>query len=331
VNRRQLLVVLAGMASARARTAHSAEQIRRIGVLAPYIGSLAEPRIAAFRTALAQLGWSEGRNLKIDYRWNERNEELSQDRVRELMALTPEVIVSQTSQALQLLSAIDRTLPVVVANAADLVELGIIDSLAHPGGNVTGFTLPEFSIAGKWLELLRAIAPGIRRVLNIYYYPASSLGHRDPHMGFVAATRAGAAPFGIEVVEAPVRNGSDIADAIEAFARAPNGGLIIHSHATISEHRQRIIALAASHALPAIYPYRHYVEQGGLMCYGINLVERWRSVAGYVDLILRGARAGDLPVQSTSRIELVINLKTATTLGLTVPPRLLAGADTVIQ
>ena len=169
--------------------------------------------------------------------------------------------------------------------------------------------------------------------MSVYYYPGgvSSIDRADPHEGFLAATQASAAPFGIEVMAAPVRNAADITGAIESFAQVANGGLILHSHAVIGAHRDLIIALAAKHALPAMYPHRHFVEHGGLISYGINLVERWRSVAGYVDLILRGARPADLPVQSATRIELVINLKTARALGLTVPPRLLAGADEVIQ
>lgn len=208
VNRRQFLMLLGGTAPAWPDTAHSVERIRRIGVLAPFTGALAESRLAAFRTALAQLGWSEGRNLQIDYRWSNRGDELSEAYALELVRLAPDVIVSQTMQAVRLLSTVNRTIPVVVANAADLVEMGIVESSAHPGGNVTGFTLPEFSIAGKWLELLRAIAPHVTRVLSVYYYPGR-VSSAVPHEGFLSATQASAAPFGIEVMEAPVRNAAD--------------------------------------------------------------------------------------------------------------------------
>jgi putative ABC transport system substrate-binding protein len=331
--KRREFITLIGGAAMWSRTARAqSEPMRRVGVLAPFTSEAQQTRIAAFREELARLGWSEGRNLRVDYRWGGASAEFDEDQARELLALAPEVIVSQSTRALRLLSTANRNLPVVVANAADLVEMGMVESLAHPGGNVTGFILPEFSIAGKWLELLRAIAPRIRRVLNIYYAVRVANGERaNAPERFVAATKASADPFGIEVLEAPVRNAADITAAIESFARTPNGGLIVHPTPIAVAHRELLIALAARHGLPAMYPNRRSVETGGLISYGINLVERWRSAAGYVDLILRGARAADLPVQSTSRLELAINVKSAQALGLTVPPHLLAGADEVIE
>jgi putative ABC transport system substrate-binding protein len=330
MNRRRLLALAGATAAAWPCGSHAQERVRRVAILAPYTGPIAEPRITAFRARLAQLGWSEGRNLQIDHRWGLGEDLLSQYAL-ELVALAPDVIITQTLGALRRVQSVNRSIPVVVATAADLVEVGAAESLAHPGGNVTGFGLPEFAIGGKWLELLRAVAPGVGRILYLYYRPAGgwSSSGRSPQEGYMAAIRESSPA--VQVIRGPTPDAAGIADVIEAFAREPNGGLIVHPNPFTGEHRDLIVALAAKYGLPAMYPFRGFVEHGGLISYGIDLADRWRSVAGYVDLILRGTPPGDLPVQSPTRIELVINLTTAKALGLTVPPRLIAGADEVIR
>jgi putative ABC transport system substrate-binding protein len=294
--------------------------MRRVGVLIPLNERGARRRVAALQEGLGKLGWIEGRNIQIELRWSGADEELSRQYALELVALAPDVIVLQSTQALRAVRSVNRDVPLVIGNASDLVEMGVVDSLAHPGGNTTGFTFAEFSISSKWLELLKAIAPHLVRVLNVHH-PSSA--------GFRPAIEASAAAFAVQVMAAPVRNSAEIASAIAAFAREPNGGLIMHPHPVIGD--DLIIRLAARHGLPAMYPYVGFVESGGLICYGIDWMERWRSMAGYVDLILRGTRPADLPVQSAAKIELAINLRTAKALELTVPPRLLARADRVIE
>jgi putative tryptophan/tyrosine transport system substrate-binding protein len=217
---------------------------------------------------------------------------------------------------------LNPTVPVVAVNTGDLVDLGVVRSLANPDSNFTGFSWPEFSMGAKWLELLKAIAPDVTRVANIYF---------PTYERFVRVVEASAASFAVQVTACPIRNAAEINSAVESLARERNGGLIVHPHPVTAMNRHALVELAARHALPAIYPFRGFVNSGGLVYYGIDVVQRWRSTAGYIDLILRGARPADLPVQSTSKMELVINLRTAKALGLKVPPRLIAGADEVIE
>jgi putative ABC transport system substrate-binding protein len=317
-------MLLSGLALARPRGTRAAERMRRIGILMPFADNDAAglQRIAAFVERLQALGWSEGRNIRLDVRWGAGDEQLSRRYAGELLALAPDLIVVQSTQVLLALRAVDRTVPVVVANASDLVELGVADSLARPGGNVTGFTFAEHALGGKWVETLKTIAPHVTRVGTLHSIEGAS---------YFPAVKAAGPGFGVEVIALPVRDAAGITDVITAFAREPNGALIVHPGPLTGIHRRLIIALAAKHGLPAIYPYRGFIDQGGLVCYGIDLLELWRSSAGYVDLILRGARPADLPVQSATKIELIINLRTAKALGLAVPPRLLARADEVIQ
>jgi putative tryptophan/tyrosine transport system substrate-binding protein len=305
---------------------HPEEAVRRVGVLAPFVGPIAEGFIGAFRERLAQLGWSEKRNLQIHYRWDNRGG-ATREQAMELIALAPDVIVCQSNDAVRLLHGLNQTIPVVVSIAAGLVEMGVADSWAHPGGNITGFTLPEFSIAGKWLELLQAVAPSVRRILYLYY--ADSLQAQASHEYFMATLNVSASA--VQVTPAPLRDVAQIADVIDAFARDPNGGLMVHPHPFTGRYRDLIVALAARYRLPATYPYRFFVECGGLISYGFDLVERWETVAGYVDMILRGVSPGELPLQGPTRIELAINLRTAKELGLAVPPRLLARADRIVE
>jgi putative ABC transport system substrate-binding protein len=322
MNRRQLLALLGGSAVARPRLVQSADRMRRVGVLIPLTEPAGRDRVAAFREQLQKLGWSGADNIEIDVRWSDGDAKLAEQYALELAALAPDVVVLQSSQGVPALQAANPTLPVVMAFAGDLVERGIVESLAHPGGNITGLTFAESSIGGKWLELLKATAPRLTRVLNI---------HSPSFDVFLPAIRTSAAALGVEVLAAPVWNASDVTEAIERFAQEADGGLILHPYARSRGDGVLMIALAARYGLPAIYPYGNFVRGGGLMSYGINWNERFRSAAGYVDLILRGARPADLPVQSATKIELVINLKTAKALGLTVPPRLLARADVVIE
>jgi putative ABC transport system substrate-binding protein len=291
-------------------------------MLIPLFEPVGRSRVAAFGEQLQKLGWGEADNIEIDVRWSDGDAKLAEQYALELAALAPDVVVLQSAQGLPALRAASPTLPVVMAFAGDLVERGIVESLAHPGGNITGLTFAESSIGGKWLELLKATAPHLTRVLNI---------HSPTFDVFLPAIRTSAAALGIEVLAAPALNASDVTDAIERFAQEANGGLILHPYARSRGDGVLMIALAARYGLPAIYPYGGFVRRGGLMSYGINWIERYRSAAGYVDLILRGARPADLPVQSATKIELVINLRTAKALGLAVPARLLARADEVIQ
>ena len=329
MNRRRLMALIGGAAagalpcpSPHAGAAHAAERMRRIGILAPLTKPRGRSRVAAFRERLAQLGWTEGRDIQIDVRWSADDKELAGQHARELVAAGADVIVMQSLQGLRALRQGTRAVPVVIGAAADLVEMGIVNSLAHPGGNITGFTFAEFSIGAKWLELLKTIAPHLARVLNL---------HHSGFARFLPTIEASAASFAVQPVAAPVRDAAEMADAIDAFAREPDGAIIVHPDPVMGAHTGLLIALAARHGLPAIYPYRGFVLAGGLMCYGLDWIERWRSMAGYVDLILRGAQPADLPVQSATKIEFVINLRTAKALGLAVPARLLAGADDIIQ
>jgi putative ABC transport system substrate-binding protein len=317
------MTLFAGAALACPGIPRAAERLRRVGVLVPLTEGRGRRRVAAFQGELQKLGWAEGRNIQFDVRWTADDAELAGRYALELVALAPDAIVLQSLQAIRALRAATDTMPLVILADVDLVAMGIVDSLAHPGGNVTGFTLAEFSIGGKRLELLKAVAPDVTRALNIL----------PPRFDrYMPAIEASAAKFMVQVTQARVHNAAEITEAIETFGREPNGALIVHPDpVTTGAHPELLIALAAKHRLPAIYPYRGAVQVGGLMSYGFNWNERWRSAAGYVDLILRGARPADLPVQNATKIELVINLKTAKALGLKVPPRLIAGADEVIQ
>src|SRR5262245_60274991 len=281
LKRRELITLLGGAAASSflwPLAAHAQqERMRRVGVLVPLIAP-GGGRVAAFQEQLQKLGWIDGRNVQFDVRWSGGDAELAAQHALELAALAPDVIVIQSTLGLRALRAVDRTVPVVLSDTRDLVEIGIVDSLAHPGGNTTGFTFSDFSVGGKWLELLKTMAPHLTRVLNIY--------HPDTD-GHLAPIEANAPTFAVQAVRCPVRSRAELKPAIEAFAREPNGGLIVHTHPLIGGLGARqIIDLATEHALPAMYPYVAFVRQGGLICYGIDWIESFRNVAGYVDLIL---------------------------------------------
>ena len=282
-------------------------------------------RLAAFVQGLQQLGWIIGQNVAIEYRWAGANADNIRRYAGELVALAPDVILSHASAAVASLLQATRTIPIVFTIVADPVGAGYVDSLAHPGGNATGFTVFDYSIGGKWLELLKEIDPRITRAVVLR---EAAIAAGPAQFGAIQAV---APSFGVELRPADTRDASEIERAITAFARDPNGGLIITGSAAASGHRKLIIALAARYRLPAIYYTSYFVTGGGLISYGPDYVDQFRRAAGYVDRILRGEKPANLPVQNPTKYELVINLNTAKLLGLTVPDKLLASADKVIE
>jgi putative ABC transport system substrate-binding protein len=329
IGRRELLVALGGAAAAWpfAARAQQLDTARRIGVLIQVAEGDPQARIevAAFVRGLQELGWSEGRNLRIDTRWGGGDADRIRKYAAELVALAPEVVLAPGGTVVGALQQASRTVPIVFVNVTDPVGRGYVASLAQPGENATGFTSFEFGMGGKWLEVLKEMAPRVTRAAVL----------RDPvitaGMGYLAAIHALAPSIGVQVTPVDVRQTSDIERAVAAFARTPNSGLIVTADPAAIVHREAIIALAARHRLPAVYPYRFFVISGGLISYGLDNIEQYRLAAGYVDRILKGEKPGDLPVQAPTNYELAINLKTAKALGLDVPPMLLARADEVIE
>ena len=330
MKRREFITLLGGAAAAwpLAARAQQPERMRRIGVLMASAADDPESqaRIAAFLQGLAQLGWTDGRNVRIDTRWATTNADDLRRHAAELAALAPDVIVAATGTATvaPLLQA-TRTVPIVFVIVIDPVGAGFVASLARPGGNATGFLMFEYGLSGKWLELLKQIAPGVTRAA-VLRDPAIASG-----IGQFAAVQAVAPSLGVELSPVDVRDAPEIERAVTAFARSGNGGLIVTASAVATRHRDLIVTLAARHRLPAVYAARHYVAAGGLISYGPDLIDQYRRAAGYVDRILKGEKPADLPVQAPTKYELVINLKTAKALGLDVPPTLLARADEVIE
>jgi putative ABC transport system substrate-binding protein len=330
IGRREFITLLGGAAAAWpfAARGQQGERMRRIGVL---IGGVApddpdaQANMAAFLQVLQQLAWTEGRNVRIDYRWGLGNADNIRKYAAELAALAPDAIFASGNAAMPSLLQATRTVPIVFVNVADPVGSGFVDSLARPGGNATGFVQFEYNLSGKWLELLKEIAPRVTRAAVL----------RDPAIvsgiGQFAVIQSVAPSAGVEVSPVNVRDAGEIERAVTAFARASNGGLIVTTSALTVVHRDLIITLAARYKLPAVYYRRYFVTSGGLMSYGYDIVEQFRGAAGYVDRILKGEKPADLPVQTPTKYQLVINLKTAKTLGLEVPPTLLARADEVIE
>jgi len=328
VRRREFITFIGGAAAAwpLAARAQQPERVRRIGVLMylPADDAEGQARLAAFTQALTQLGWSDGHNLRIDTRYATADD--IRRHAAELAALAPDVLVAGTGTATvaPLLQA-TRTVPIVFAVVIDPVGAGFVDSLARPGGNATGFTVFEYGMSGKWLELLKQIAPAVTRAAVL----------RDPTIasgiGQFAAVQAVAPSLGVDLSAVDVRDAGEIERAVTAFARSSNGGLIVTASALATYHRDLLIALAARLQLPAVYPYRFFVTVGGLISYGPNFVEQYRQAAGYVDRILKGEKPAELPVQGATKYELAINLKMAKGIGLTVPPAVLARAGEVIE
>ena len=307
--------------------AQQPEQMRRIGVLMNAAADDPEDQaeVAAFQQVLQQLGWSDGRNVRFDIRWSENDVDLDRRYAAELVALMPDVVLASGTLSVAAFQHITRTLPMVFVRVSDPVGAGFVDSLARPGGNTTGFMLFEYSSSGKWLELLKQIAPTVTRAA-ILRDPANPAG-----IAQFGAIQAAAQSLGVEVSPISVRDAGEIERAVTAFARSANGGLIVTPSAGTSVHQDLIIALAARHRLPAVYAFRSNVTGGGLISYGVDHVDQFRRAATYVDRILKGEKPTDLPVQAPTKLELTINLKTAKALGLTVPQSILARADGVIE
>jgi putative ABC transport system substrate-binding protein len=329
VDRRTFLETLAGglLAVPMATEAQQPERTRRIGVLMNVAADdpQGQARIAAFAQGLQQSGWSNGRNMRIDTRWGENDVDRERRYAAELVALAPDVIFASGTQSVAALQKVTRTLPIVFVGVSDPVGAGLVDNLARPGGNTTGFMEFEYSFSGKWLELLKQVVPVVKRaaVLRDAANPAG--------IAQFGAIRATASSLGLDVSPIDVRDASEIGRAVAAVARSANSGLIVTPSATVSAYHALIIGLAARHKLPAVYAFRSDVTDGGLISYGPSLVDQFRRGAGYVDRILKGEKPANLPVQAPTRYELVINLKTAKALGLTIPPSLLLRADQVIQ
>jgi putative ABC transport system substrate-binding protein len=329
MKRREFITLLGGAAAVWpvGARAQQGEQMRRIGVLAywPADDPEGQARLAAFTQALKQLGWSDGRNLRIDTRSTANADELRRH-AAELAALAPDVLVGATgtATAAPLLQA-TRTVPIVFVTVIDPVGAGFVASLARPGGNATGFTMFEYGMSGKWLELLKEIAPRVTRVA-VLRDPAIASG-----IGQFSAVQAVAPSLGVEVSPIDVRDAGEIERAITAFARGVSGGLIVTASGSALSHRHLIATLAARYRLHAIYAGRHYAAAGGLISYGPDLLDQFRRAAGYVDRILKGEKPADLPVQAPTKYELIVNLKTAKALGLEMPAAVLARADEVIE
>ena len=327
IRRREFITMLGSAAAAwpLAARAQQRERMRRIGVLmsTPADDPEGLDRIAALLQALQQSGWTVGLNVRIDYRWSAGDAGVARKYAAELVASAPDVIVASGTAAIEPLLQATRTVPIVFPLAADPVGAGYVDSLARPGGNVTGFMAQEYGFGGKWLELLKEIAPGVARAAVI----------RDPALGIgnFGAIQSVAPSLGVEVSPVNVRDPGEMERAIAAFVRSSNGGLIVTPSGLAASRRDLIVRLAARYKLPTVYYARPFVDVGGSDAYGVDFIDQYRRTAGYVDRILKGEKPADLPVQAPTKYELVINLKTAKALGLEVPPMLLARADEVIE
>jgi putative tryptophan/tyrosine transport system substrate-binding protein len=330
MKRRAFLTLLGGVAAAwplTARAQQSAMPVRRLGVLLALSETDAEgqARVAALRQGLQDLGWSEGRNLKIDYRWTGGDDVRARAQAAELVASQPDVIFAAPSSALAAVQRATRTIPIVFAQVSDPVGAGFVTSLAHPGGNITGFALFEFAIGAKWLELLKQIAPSVTRVAVIYD-PATPNTY-----GFLPMLEAAGRSFGVDVFTHAVHDTTEIERVIDTFAAEPNGGLIPVASLLLAVQRDLVISLANRHRLPAVYAFRYYVASGGLASYGVDNIDLYKRAASYIDRILKGEKPANLPVQLANKYELVINMKTAKALGLDIPVSVLARTDEVIE
>jgi putative ABC transport system substrate-binding protein len=329
MRRREFITLIGGAAAAwpLAARAQQPDRVRRVGVFMNLAADDPESSVemAAFVDGLHERGWTLGGNLQIEYRWGAGDSKLYHRYAAELVALMPDITLASGGTAVGALQQATGTVPIIFVNVTDPVNRGLVASLARPGGNATGFIQFEYSLSGKWLELLKQIAPGVTRAAVI----------RDPSefsgVGQFTAIQTVAQSLGIEVSPVDARAAGEIERAVTAFARGSNSGLIVTASGASSGHRKPIITLAARHRLPAVYCYRYDITDGGLISYGPDVVDQFRRAAGYVDRILKGENPADLPVQAPTKFELVINLKTAKTLGLTIPTTVLARADEVIE
>ena len=329
MNKREFITLIGGAAAAWPVAGHAQqpERMRRIGVLMNRAADNPEgqDRLAAFHQGLRELGWTDGHNVRIDVRWGAGEAERTRKYVAELVALGPDVILASGDHPVVALQQAISTVPIVFAMVADPVGAGFVESLAHPGRNTTGFTLYEYSTTAKWPELLKEIAPGVKRVAVIREAGTAA------GTGQFTGVQAGVPGLGLELSPIDVRDVAEMERGVAAFSRSPAGGMIVTGSAQAAVHRDLIVTLAARHRLPAVYVARFFVMAGGLISYGLDFLDEHRRAAGYVDRILKGEKPADLPVQAPTKYELVINLKTAKALGLTVPDTLLARADEVIE
>jgi putative tryptophan/tyrosine transport system substrate-binding protein len=331
MKRREFITLLGGAAVAwpLAARAQQLDRVRQISVLMGVSASDsdARPRIAAFEQTLQDLGWISSRNIRIDYRWPAEEVEQLQKLAKDVVASGSEIVVATGTAWVAAVLRETSTTPIVFVLVSDPVENGFVASLSQPGGNVTGFSNLVGSIGGKWLQTLRELAPRLNRAAMLFN-PRTAAGHGS---NFLHSFEGAARSFGLTPIAAPVRSAADIDVAISALGHEPGGGLVVMSDQFLTVHRELIVTLAAKHHVPAIYPFRYFVTNGGLMSYGVSTVDLYRRSASYVDRILRGEKPGELPVQGPTRFELAINLTTAKALGLEVPPVLLATADEVIE
>jgi ABC-type uncharacterized transport system substrate-binding protein len=329
MRRREFITLVGGAAVAwpLAARAQQSDRVRLIGIMGGGVANdpNAQANIAAFLQALEKLGWTVGRNLRIESRQGAGNVDDTRKYAAEVVALAPDVILCNGTANLGPVLQATRTVPIVFTTVVDPVGGGFVNTLGRPGGNATGFIQFEYTLSGKWLELLKQIAPGVARVA-VLWDPALTDG-----TGQFAVIQSVAPSLGVEVSASNMRDAGEIEQAVTAFARSPNGGLILTASALAVAHRELIIALAARHKLPAVYYRRHFAASGGLISYGADIVQQFRGAAGYVDRILKGAKPADLPVQVPTKYELVINMKTAKALGLDIPATVLARADEVIE
>jgi len=329
IGRRKFISVLGGATVAwpLVARAQQPERMRRIAILMNYAegDTSAQSDLLAFRQTLRELGWTEGRNVQFDYRWAAADADRMRSYAVELVSLTPDAIIANTLPVAAALKKATTTIPVVIAVGGDPITGGLVTDLAHPGGNITGFIVTETSLGGKWLELLKELAPDTTRVAIIY------APENPNHMGYLRAIEAANAGHKLEITQVDALDGPSIGRAVDAFALSSKGALMVLPGPSTNVYREAIISAAAGGRLPAIYPFRFFTEEGGLASYGANEVDVFRRAASYIDRILRGEKAGDLPVQEPTKFELVINLKTAKALGLTIPESFLVRADEVIE
>jgi putative tryptophan/tyrosine transport system substrate-binding protein len=329
MRRRHFITLIGGAAAAWSLTARAQqrEQMRRIGVLMNLGADDAEgqARFAALLQGLQEAGWVVGRNVRIDVRWGGGDAESFRKQAAELVSLLPDVLFASGIPAATPLLQVTRTVPIVFAQVVDPVGAGLVASLAKPGGNATGFTFAEYAIGGKWVELLKEIAPGVTRVAVLRDAGTSS------GIGYFSAIQSVASSLGMELTPVGINDAGEIERGITAFAHAPNGGLIVTGNTLTMVHRALIITLAARHRLPAVYGLHLFVNDGGLISYGADTIDPYRRAAGYVDRILKGEKPAELPVQAPTKLDLAVNLKTAKALGLNLPSSLLARADEVIE